>query len=971
MEEGTTIVPTNTFDQGSIWRQWDLHIHTPASFHWEGQKFIKPIASSENNELIDEMIHALNKATPDVFALMDYWTFDGWFALNKRLKEADAPKLNKTVFPGMELRLVAPMSSRLNAHVIFSDNTTDQTLKDFKAALHVEIADRPLSEESLIELARTVGEDKLSKHGHKIEEVRTSKDKALFAGSQIAEINSESYKKALAGVPDGLALGFMPWDTNDGLAHVDWAEHYSYVKGLFKSSPIFESRNDDVRAAFLNITTLKNETWINNFQAALGNKPRLVVSGSDAHRFTGNEANKRGYGNFPGGKATWIKADPTFQGLEQAIREPEKRSFVGKEPEKVTEVEANRTFYLSAISTNKISGGSCPDDWIDGCSVNLNPDLVAIIGNKGSGKSALADIIAFLGNSKQSQHFTFLKKNRFYGKTGEPAKSFEGKLTWLDGSTEIRNLHKPASLEKVELVKYIPQGHFEELCNEHVSGESNAFEDELRKVIFDHTDDDTRMDAFNFAELLTQQEKNFVARLDEQRSGLLKVNREIASTEARLNPSLLEAIKEHLALKEKQIEEHASFLPPTPIEPDSVKTGEQVDASAKLDEISRQEKKLSDAADVRTNAASERAKSSIAANDIKEKLEAIERFFHSFESETENDLDVLGLAMSDIATLSIDLSPIEQIETRLAASAQASDTAAGAAVEALKKLTEEKTLVISKLNAPQLKYQQDQNLLTDWNAKQKELVGNQSSPDTLEGLKESIRQYNELPESLAVLRNSRIEITREIYQAIDSQRNAREKLYGPVQKLISSNELIREGYKLQFQAIIGSSVDAMTQSLFTMVKQNTGKLSGIEESSAVVKQLAEECDFSSVEGAIYFSTKLEALVSEAAGAKNKAPGMSQILRKDKKASAVYDLIFNLEYLEPRYSLIFQGAQIEQLSPGQRGALLLIFYLLVDRGRNPIILDQPEENLDNETIVNLLVPVLTQAKKKTTNIDGYP
>lgn len=30
--------------------------------------------------------------------------------------------------------------------------------------------------------------------------------------------------------------------------------------------------------------------------------------------------------------------------------------------------------------------------------------------------------------------------------------------------------------------------------------------------------------------------------------------------------------------------------------------------------------------------------------------------------------------------------------------------------------------------------------------------------------------------------------------------------------------------------------------------------------------------------------------------------------------------------------------------------------------NPIVLDQPEENLDNETVVSLLVPVLNEAKK---------
>lgn len=63
------------------------------------------------------------------------------------------------------------------------------------------------------------------------------------------------------------------------------------------------------------------------------------------------------------------------------------------------------------------------------------------------------------------------------------------------------------------------------------------------------------------------------------------------------------------------------------------------------------------------------------------------------------------------------------------------------------------------------------------------------------------------------------------------------------------------------------------------------------------------------------------------------------------------------------TLLFQDTRIEQLSPGQRGALLLIFYLLVDNGRQPIILDQPEENLDNETIVSLLVPVLEVAKRR--------
>ena len=117
----------------------------------------------------------------------------------------------------------------------------------------------------------------------------------------------------------------------------------------------------------------------------------------------------------------------------------------------------------------------------------------------------------------------------------------------------------------------------------------------------------------------------------------------------------------------------------------------------------------------------------------------------------------------------------------------------------------------------------------------------------------------------------------------------------------------------------------------------------------------------------YLWTKPKEIQSAAGGNEN-AVGIASILRrdkatKDKTAGDVYDLLYSLSFLEPRYSLLFQDTQIEQLSPGQRGALLLIFYLLVDKGRNPIILDQPEENLDNETVVSLLVPVLSEAKKK--------
>lgn len=121
-----------SYIRGSEWRQWDLHIHTPASFHWLGERFGADPFSAASKALVDQMIQAMNVAEPAVFALMDYWTFDGWFALQRRLKDPDAPKLKKKVFPGIELRLMAPMEGRLNAHVLFSDEIEDQLLRDFQ-----------------------------------------------------------------------------------------------------------------------------------------------------------------------------------------------------------------------------------------------------------------------------------------------------------------------------------------------------------------------------------------------------------------------------------------------------------------------------------------------------------------------------------------------------------------------------------------------------------------------------------------------------------------------------------------------------------------------------------------------------------------------------------------------------------------------------------------------------------------------
>lgn len=953
------------FVRGSEWRQWDLHIHTPASFHWAGQRFDADPNSKNNEALVDAMIGALNAAEPAVFALMDYWTFDGWFALKRRLAQPGAPKLLKRVFPGIELRLVAPMAGRLNAHVIFSDMVGDQILSDFKSGLHVEIVNRPLSDDALIALSRMVGEDKLVHHGFKKNDIDANASQALQAGSTIAEINCDSYKKAIENVPNGQAIGFMPFNTSDGLAEIKWQEHYAYCLGLFKSSPIFETRDTDTWGAFVGERTAGNEKWIDNFQKALNGIPRLAVSGSDAHQFIGvkGDNNQRGYGDFPSGKVTWIKADPTFRGLLQAIMEPAKRSYIGERPQKLSEVSENKTFYIDTITIMKNPGAITPGAWLDGSSLPLNPDLVAIIGNKGSGKSALADVIALLGNSRQKNHFSFLKKDRFRGKSGEPAKHFIGELTWLDSSKEKRNLNEDPPEDKVELVRYIPQGHFEDLCNDHVSGRSNAFERELRAVIFSHAGEAIRLGALDFDQLIDQQESSFRDQLGEFRKDLRKLNQDITGIEDQLQPEVKRSLQELLALKVRQIDEHNKLKPVAVPEPASELTDEQKAAATSLDAILVNLKALEEKAVANSNTESVLAGKLKAIQNIRERLRLLERSYRQFQDDTSKDLEAIGVKAIDLAALTLNTYILDQLAAPIPGDQLALKAVVADELQQKEKLLTEQAALNAKLNDPQLLYQQSLRALEVWDNKLSELTGAPDAPETLKGLQARIEQLDGLPGVLNERRDQRLKLAGEIFDILDSQRMSREQLFKPVQDLIQGNNLIRDEYKLQFQATLGGSPDSVASSLFELIKQNSGEFRGEDESYGAIRKIAERHDFNIREDILSFITDLHDRITAAASGGKAAIGIASILRKEKTSSDVYDLLFGLSFLEPRYSLLFQDTQIEQLSPGQRGALLLIFYLLVDKGRNPIILDQPEENLDNETVVSLLVPVLSEAKRK--------
>jgi DNA repair exonuclease SbcCD ATPase subunit len=73
-------------------------------------------------------------------------------------------------------------------------------------------------------------------------------------------------------------------------------------------------------------------------------------------------------------------------------------------------------------------------------------------------------------------------------------------------------------------------------------------------------------------------------------------------------------------------------------------------------------------------------------------------------------------------------------------------------------------------------------------------------------------------------------------------------------------------------------------------------------------------------------------------------------------------LFNTNHISIRYGIDYDGVDIRKLSPGTRGIVLLLLYLALDDSDNrPLVIDQPEENLDPKSVFDELVHLFVEAK----------
>lgn len=947
-------------NQGATWGKWDLHIHTPASYQWSGKRLRDATTAADRDALLKQVVEGINDSGCAAVSVMDYWTFDGVLALREYLRRPGATKCKATIFPGIELRMVSPGSFRLNMHVLLNPELSDDKLNAFKTQLKLSLGGKPLTDSYLVEWARqNLSDERLSTLGISRATLDNDEAVALQAGSKCAEVTAESVGEALRVFGERDAILFVPFDTSDGVNKIRFREHYSFPREVLAMEAVFEVANQATRDAFKGVKSADNETFFNEFQAAIKH-PKLAVRGSDAHRVAD-------YGKFHGGNPTWIKALPTFAGLLQACREPANRSHTGALPPKVDFVQKNPQLFIKTVQVRKRAGAPEPGAWFDSTTLPLNQDLVALIGRKGSGKSALADVIGVLGDTPNERYFSFLSDQRFRLAKDNKASSFEAQLEWVQDtkSPEWRTLSQNRSSSSVPRVKYLPQRYFEELCNDHVKGDDSLLQGELRTVIFSHIPVDERDGADSLDELIGLRTDVIEQEASNLQSALKTINARIILLTEQVDQAAQDRARESIRLSLVGLRALRDKKPKVPLapqaddEPAKAATAAIAELNARIIEVEAKQ------AAAQAEADTQRTRSR-SVDDVLQRVAALKKHVDAAREDLTRRVTPLGLKLEDIVELTVNTVPLTELQestkTKLAEQqALLQPDVEGALPAQLAKLKADLATEQSKLDGPMRTHQAALAALRAWEEEWTVAVGSADKEDSFRGKWYRLKNTPTQRAELAELRAKRVQLSVTILFTLHKRAEVLKGLFAPVQTLVDDEPQIREALGVQFS--VRFSFDAFVTRLFDFIKQSAGSFVGLEESKALANKLLASHDLTTETGLTTFLEEVdEALTHDVRGGQRKAVSTATLLRADRTAAQLYDFLYGLEYADLSYGLMLGSVELERLSPGQRGALLLIFYLLVDRDRIPIILDQPEENLDNETVYNLLVGVITRAKQ---------
>lgn len=959
---------TNKYETGARWRKWDLHIHTKDTF--KNDMF----RSSDFNSFCDSLFEKALSNDIAVIGITDYFSIANYKRVldyfsnidtNTKFDEIQIGKIKEIlILPNIELRVLPVTDSGrlVNFHCIFNPDYVSDLDDDFFNSIQMSIGSEEyhMNESGLKKLG-------LSKGATEETALKKGVESFIVSPSDLINLFKKKpnlRKNTITIVSNSNKDGNSAYQKHyDFFEEADKASLEEIRKSIYYLSDLIFSSNKNDRDYFLGKKKNATGEIIDDYKIVINKCGSLkgCVHGSDAHTeeklfIPDNEL------------FCWIKADPTFDGLKQVLIEPEERIFIGEIPPIIEKVSNNRTKYIKSIAVDCIQDyDGKHGKWFNKVEIQLNPELVAIIGNKGSGKSAIADIIGLCGFYKNQKDFSFLNKEKF--RNGKVANYFEAELIWKSNETSSKVLSDNSDNGEIEKVKYLPQGYFERLTNEISTTE--AFQKEIENVVFTHLNDEDKLGFQSFDELLEHHKTSVEREIKSLVYSLSDLNNQIIKLEKKLNPIYKAETQNKLKQKESELQ--------ALIEPIQVKNPtEDAEVSAKNQTILEEIEKLKLAIEKLETSISkkelEKSTLLLELRDLKEfkkeiefEIERISKFKEEHKSTIEKynlDFNTLLSITSNLESLTLLINKKER-ELRKAKESLGEESSSVPDFISLKKQLENFNSRLvkeqEKLDSTLKQYQLYLKEKKDWEDKKSKISGSEITPDTILFFKKELNYLeNSLNDEIQKNKELRIEVSIKIFdkkqEVIAVYKDVKQKL----DVIIEQNENLLGSYKINIDARLSFSPN-YKDVFFRNINQNQiGTFYSIEGGNVQFNKLIKEVDFDNKENVIGFlTTTIEALFEDKRDNYNNAKRFLEGQTKD--ALELYNSLFSLSFLDYNYQLMQGEKKLQQLSPGERGALLLIFYLLLDKDNKPLIIDQPEDNLDNHSVANILVPFIRKAK----------
>lgn len=928
MELSTEHVANDLGDQqpslpsGSIWQRWEPHIHGPGTVLNDQFK---------GSNAFEDYLLALEQASPEMRAVgvTDYYSTEVYEAIvqakaSGRLRNCDL------IFPNIELRfdVGTVKGAWVNAHLLVNPQDPDHLneLNRFLARLRFD------AYKDSFHCTKT----DLIRLGKKADPTITDDHKALKSGSIQFKVSFKQLKEE---------FHLSEWARNniliavsagaDGTGGVRDGADKTLREEIESLADIMFASSESQREFWLGKRVLNPDQIISRYG---GLKP--CMHGSDAHK-------PEDVGAPVGDRYTWIKGVAKFDSLVQACIDPEGRAYVGTYPP----LGATPSQTIAKVEVNNTS-------WCQTPSIDLNPGLVAIIGARGSGKTALAEIIAAGCDAISEEESNDEKSKSFLNRASSELVGSTVSLHWGgDAALILRSLQREnLAPDSYPMARYLSQQFVDELCSS--DGVTDKLLKELERIIFNSHDINQREGTIDFSSLLELKASLPRANRDREEKALQDVSDRIGLESDKIK--LVEETKQKIIAKDVLIKQYNVDRSKLVTKGSEDRVKRLGDLSAAADKVRAQVRAWglrqqslvgiqNDVKNVRVNRAPEELRvmqdthlnSGLKTEDWKPFLTDFTGDVDSILTSKLNEATKASAAWK--GTSPTNGNPQQEL---IPVSADLLSTPLALLEAEIKRLTD----LISTDKDTALKYTAISTRITQ-------------EQGLVDGLRINLIDYEGAQERIKNLRTERDASYGRVFDALLEEESILSELYSPIMAKLSSATGTMQ--KMSFSIKRTADVEAWAErgeQLFDL--REVGPFKG----KGTLRKLGEEIlqpawetgDVATVQEAMnQFRIKTQQSLLE----------MSKVSKSDKQSYRAWAMsfakwLYSTDHIQINYGVEYDGVDIKKLSPGTRGIVLLLLYLaLDDEDDRPLIIDQPEENLDPKSIYDELVGLFIAAKHK--------